>query len=919
MSDGTTWRKHLEGPEGCPKSIFGDEFLDAVGSRLWSPSEPDRKAASQLYNQLISRILTHRLSYQAGVESTALKSIYSLFERTRQIVDDNYGCTHFESLAWHVLNEHVRPFQAKWHRRSEAGLLNALDTTDLFRAELAGVQRTLSSFVQVLLDIRGDAPDGRVAARSARLNAYESEVKKEVNRTLRWGIPRSTIGRDAKRAQEIETAEAKHISKRRKHYGLPEVPHVCGLALSGGGIRSATFSVGVLVALAGRNLLPRFDFLSTVSGGGYIGSFLTAYLSESETIKLENTSDEPGLKADQEPFRRAAGEARALRFVRHRCRYLLLASSWLRLRFAVAQAYGMVLNALTVILCVGAIAIAEQGLRAFNGLDSVILPAAIIAAVALAATGVLLPLAARCPRLTGFVETVAAVLALCAAALFGWELLGDLHAFVGPPSRTLMWCAAAGGLPILASIILGLAGRRLGPFQLALTIVAALAVPVSLLTLELIFFAWLNVALDAPSPLSSMGYWITWAVGVAAVVAFCGLDINFTSPHRFYRNRLAEAFLVKRHSDGTVAQLSPKQLALSKASCERAPYQLINCALNVPGSKNPAMQGRLADFFLMSPSFTGSPLTGYRATEDWEAQNPGLDLATAMAVSGAAAAPQMGILTNRRFSFWLALLNVRLGLWLRRPDRYGGKFFRPGLLCLWREMLGTASEQAAYVNVSDGGHIENLGVYELLRRRCKFIVSVDGEHDPTMTFHGLTTLQRLAAIDLGIDIEFDLDDLRLNGSGFSRSHFRFARIRYPAIDGFEEGIGYILYFKLSLTGNEGEFIRRYRLDEPAFPHHSTANQLFDETQYEAYRALGEHVGDKLFLEAIVGRDLAKSEDVSIEDLFTAIAVNFLEPDNRVQRKGGKRTDANNAKSSGPPEAAPGDGRLAPKAGPAAKP
>ena len=154
---------------------------------------------------------------------------------------------------------------------------------------------------------------------------------------------------------------------------------------------------------------------------------------------------------------------------------------------------------------------------------------------------------------------------------------------------------------------------------------------------------------------------------------------------------------------------------------------------------------------------------------------------------------------------------------------------------------------------------------------------MDGEHDPAMTFHALTTLQRLAAIDFGIRIDIDLDDLRLNDKGFTRSHFQFCRVRYPS-DGrdSQELIGYLLYLKLSLTGNEGEFIRRYRLDEPAFPHHSTADQLFTEAQFEAYRSLGEHVGDKLFLRAIVG-DLADSDAVDVQQWFLRLGNSLLEP------------------------------------------
>jgi hypothetical protein len=90
-------------------------------------------------------------------------------------------------------------------------------------------------------------------------------------------------------------------------------------------------------------------------------------------------------------------------------------------------------------------------------------------------------------------------------------------------------------------------------------------------------------------------------------------------------------------------------------------------------------------------------------------------------------------------------------------------------------------------------------------------------------------------------------------------------------------IGYLLYMKLSLTGNESEYLKRYKLDEPDFPHHSTANQFFTEPQFEAYRALGEHVGDKLFLGAIVGTRIATTDDVSVPKWFEALAQSLLQP------------------------------------------
>jgi hypothetical protein len=195
-------------------------------------------------------------------------------------------------------------------------------------------------------------------------------------------------------------------------------------------------------------------------------------------------------------------------------------------------------------------------------------------------------------------------------------------------------------------------------------------------------------------------------------------------------------------------------------------------------------------------------------------------------------------------------------------------------------MFGHMSENSRHLFLSDGGHIENLGVYELLRRRCKFIVAVDGEQDTRMTFHAITNLQRLSYIDFGIEIDVRLDDLRLGPRGLSRSHFIFCRIKYPLGGSRGRGeweIGYLLYMKLSLTGNESEYLKRYKLDEPDFPHHSTADQFFTEPQFEAYRALGEHVGDKLFLGAIVGTRIAIADDVSVPQWFEALAQSLLQP------------------------------------------
>jgi len=167
-----------------------------------------------------------------------------------------------------------------------------------------------------------------------------------------------------------------------------------------------------------------------------------------------------------------------------------------------------------------------------------------------------------------------------------------------------------------------------------------------------------------------------------------------------------------------------------------------------------------------------------------------------------------------------------------------------------REMCSKLDEKHRWVNLSDGGHIENLATTELLRRRCKYIFIGDGEADPDLHFNGLATLIRFARIDLGIEIDIDVEPLTLDEDGCSGVHFAVGRITYPASrEGGEEETGYLVYLKSSFTGDEDAVIKEYRHRNPTFPHQSTADQFFDEGQFEAYRALGQHIAEQVFAAA----------------------------------------------------------------------
>jgi patatin-like phospholipase len=354
------------------------------------------------------------------------------------------------------------------------------------------------------------------------------------------------------------------------------------------------------------------------------------------------------------------------------------------------------------------------------------------------------------------------------------------------------------------------------------------------------------------------------------------LKPNANSLHRLYRDRLSKAFLfapVRQHrtmarNDPSLDQgrdypelddyqfklswLYPPTQANPPTRKLEAPYHLINAALNIQGSDFANRRGRNADFFLFSPLRVGSEATGYEETQIFEDKEKGLDLATAMAISGAAASSNMGSNSIRALTPTLALLNIRLGYWLKNP-RYIADDSQPvhrSTLYLWSEISGRLYENSDAVYLTDGGHIENLGVYELLRRRCKVIIAVDAEADAPMNFSSLMTLQRYARIDLGILIDLPWSPIRTctlsvmdRNAGKpppsppppepDRVHVAIGTIDYG---GGEKG--YLVYIKSSLTGNENDYIRDYARRNDRFPHETTGDQFFSEEQFEVYRALG---------------------------------------------------------------------------------
>ena len=403
---------------------------------------------------------------------------------------------------------------------------------------------------------------------------------------------------------------------------------------------------------------------------------------------------------------------------------------------------------------------------------------------------------------------------------------------------------------------------RLGPrVRIAFAYVAgAIAGPLLLLA---IVIAAAAVTLAHSSRSSTDG--IVLVAGAGAVVAFVVLywfaDLNTWSLHPFYRRRLCTAFALKRVLDEhghprAVERKFERLVQLSETGVKGDWPTLIVCAaanVSDPGATPP---GRGVTSFTFSETAIGGPLVGGERTSEYETalgdnRLRDITLTAAVAMSGAALSPVMGKETRRPLTFLMALANVRLGVWIPNP-RYVDKWERlrglrpehhrhdvikaPRPKYLFRELLGRNRLDAKFIYVSDGGHYENLGLVELLRRGCTRIYCFDASGGETFT--ALGDAVALARSELGVEIDIDPTDLVPGGdrhlakSDCVRAHFKYA-------DGTP---GVLMYARTVMTAAVPFDVTAYHEADPKFPHHSTADQLYTDQKFEAYRALGVSAG-----------------------------------------------------------------------------
>jgi hypothetical protein len=393
-------------------------------------------------------------------------------------------------------------------------------------------------------------------------------------------------------------------------------------------------------------------------------------------------------------------------------------------------------------------------------------------------------------------------------------------------------------------------------------------------------------------------------VGLAAVgiLASWIANVNRFSLHGMYRNRLVRAYLGASNCSTTGADTRTPDPFTGFALddnfplcrlCEPAlagsppggrpgiqrPLSIINTTLNLVHGENLAWQQRKAESFSMTPLFCGSWLEGYRSSTEYGGPG-GITVGTAMTISGAAANPNMGYSSSPVLGFLMAMFNVRLGAWLGNTNPRGDLTYnrpgpRLGIIPLLEEMFGLTNSDRGYVNLSDGGHFDNLGLYEVVLRRCRQVIVSDAGQDGAFSFEDLGNSIRKIRIDFGINIEFEKIQILPNTPEKEGLCCAIARIRYSDVDGTSaDDDGFLIYLKPTLRGRGAQMpydIYSYSRSSSDFPHESTVDQWFSESQFESYRALGSHL-----VEQVAGA-LTSRTDSGFEELYASVRAYMAKP------------------------------------------
>jgi hypothetical protein len=610
----------------------------------------------------------------------------------------------------------------------------------------------------------------------------------------------------------IRQAELNFILNRGPAAAGDEPP-LWGLALSGGGIRSATFSLGVLQVLARNKLLGAFHYISTISGGGYAGAFLQALIRRrgfAGAYKVLQSSVED--VADDESANGSIDAQRPIRHLRAYSNYLsprktavsgdtlgLLGTYVRNLLLVQTQLFTCATTVYGPLLLRYGLWFAQSSWLAVGWVG-------VFGWILSTGSGIF---AAYSQRATGDPKSSSMKLEAI-ARIAPWIFLVGLAIGVSFAGQQILAAAGWDAQPSLNGV---------KPEDIASTYLANISRGTLLHYGTLLFVAVLALVL-----------WLTFGYAI---------DLNEFSLNAFYRNRLVRCYLgasnanrnpeattdFDPHDDIVLADIAQQE---RDADGNRPLFPIVGTALNLVHTRQLDWQDRKAASFFFTPGYCGyvpppshpeahavgdtdaaigatSGCLPARKQDATAAPNPNplsaaLTMGDVMAISGAAVSPNMGYHSSPAVTLLLTVFDARLGWWLPNPGiRNNSAANVPRFSGWWliTEMLGLTNETGRLIYVSDGGHFDNLGIYELVRRRCRLILAVDAGADPDRDFADLGDVIQKCRIDFGIDIRIDTSKLRVAADGNSQSCFAVGTIEYPGGDA-----GTLLYLKPSLVGKE---------------------------------------------------------------------------------------------------------------------
>ncbi|HEY1216467.1 MAG TPA: hypothetical protein VGE93_22820, partial [Bryobacteraceae bacterium] len=389
-------------------------------------------------------------------------------------------------------------------------------------------------------------------------------------------------------------------------------------------------------------------------------------------------------------------------------------------------------------------------------------------------------------------------------------------------------------------------------------------------------------ALRPMGDITAHALWVVAGELAVCLVASYFININKFSLYGMYRMRLIRAYLGASNphrQPNLFTGFDPKDNIPMCRLTSYKPLHVVNISLNLVHGTDLAWQQRKAEPFTSTRLHTGSCRVGYRSSTVYGGKYASrgyrspITLGTAITISGAAASPNMGYHSSALLGLVMTLFNARLGCWLGNPRSSPAVWERPGprwgIRGFIDEALGFTNDTNDWVYLSDGGHFENLGLYEMVLRRCHLIVVSDAGADPKYSYEDVANAVRKIRVDLGIPIEFaspvfPMSPTHKASSEFSGHHCAIGHIRYGAVDkGAEDGT--LIYIKPSLNGNEPPDIQYYATTSESFPHQTTTDQFYDEAQFESYRRLGVHV-----IEEICGDRFNDPEGLTLDEFATAV-------------------------------------------------